>query len=209
MLWGNDLFDAESEFEIHIYVYSSDYDHFKTVCTELGVKPIVIEFPQDENRRPDPMTSSRFKGSRSNLWNEVRRIRTGLTHRGYSVSREKVETVPWDPGVPQLDDEVQELNWNYFESHFAIQGTGDFSGDLRASPTVLRDRLHVSRNIFKVEGDKRTIFCTYRRRDLGRLNYEKVIAFINESLRREGWNIQKAITEFVIHDTSPERDGVK
>jgi hypothetical protein len=116
--------DASPQFdyEIHITVKTSDVEKFKMICSNIGVKAIVVELSED-GQHSDVMTSSTIKDDEKmlNVHSEIERICNAFTDNSLSPIRSKVETVPWHPQAPSSANKLLFKAGQHFECHFAFR----------------------------------------------------------------------------------------
>jgi hypothetical protein len=194
-------------FEIHVTVKTYELESFKNACTDLKVKPIILELQlQNDNTLQDVMTSSTFLGSNKGAFDEVKRISEGLKATGFNVVREKIETVPWHPSAPSKKDSNAVMPKNcYFETHFNIICTDDRKAELKE----LSDskQCHLSRNIFKkIDDNTYKIMVTYRSYDALYEDFKDKVEDIKKSFISNGFQVDKVILEFAIYDTKVSHD---
>lgn len=142
-------------FEIHVSVQvdnNNQLDLFKNSCAKLGVKPVVLEL---NDGKFDVMTSSIIMTNNTGAHLEMTRISQELSDMGHNVIRNKIETVPWHPAVPQ--DRLGEIPLGcYFESHINIVINADEQIKLmewvKSSSANIQG--HFSRNVFKKLNDE-------------------------------------------------------
>ena len=176
--------------EIHITVEHKK--SFEEDCKSICVKPIIIEMSSEIPNHS--MTSSTLK---NNSDKEAMDYATGLKEilesKGYTVTRVKIETVPWhkDASDPYLNQ--------YFESHLAI------SGDISDSD-LKRLSLHKSRNLLKKESGT-VQMLTYRRRDINNVTFNSLVNQLVETLESLNVTVIKVIREFAIYDSNESLDS--
>jgi NTP pyrophosphatase (non-canonical NTP hydrolase) len=203
-------------FEIHVTVKldpekNLTVDWFKRLCTELGVKPIVLDLKPGVQ---DVMTSSSMMSDNIGVYNELNRISVHLREKGFTVVREKVETVPWHPAAPTIPEDVNKDL--YFESHINLVITG---GELFKVATW-NDQYHIgghlSKNIFKRIDDNYFVqMLTLRSSTITKVDVTTAGAFIayvddvidglKKLLHRED-AVLKHVVEYAIYDTKVSHD---
>ncbi len=198
----------EIPFEIHVTVQTFDLTLFKETCSNIGVKPIILELQnlKNDNTLQDVMTSSNFIGSNTDAYNEVKRISEYLKNSGFLVVREKIETVPWHPSAPSKKDSDAKMPKNcYFETHFNI-----ICNDKRKDFLKLlaeKWKCHLSRNIFKkIDDENYKIMVTYRSYNSLYENFKDRVEFIKKEFISHNYEIDKVILEFAIYDTKVSHD---
>lgn len=120
-------------YEIHVTAEHPDggnmseqmVHEFKTVCADIGVRPItikniryILDNPSSYDIITERLTQSVIQGSFAEAFDHMRTVVFRLRIAGFRVTREKIETVPWHPAA--MDDVVEGQSGNYFESHFKV-----------------------------------------------------------------------------------------
>lgn len=195
-------------YELHVTVENADKGKFKQTCSELGVKPIILDL-QDKDGvgiLEDVMTSSIFKGDDEGCQDELSRISSGLTRAGFKVVREKIETSPSHPSVPTTANGLEVPEGCYFESHLNVVCNDMSKGVLQQ--LAHKFNYHLSRNIFKaLDNGFYKIMLTYR--DYYN-KYEQFKEHLDHSvseIKGSGFDIDKVIVEYAIHDTKVSHDN--
>ena len=154
-------------FEIHISVKDVPQDDFRRVCRALDVKPIVLALQVGDSVLDDVMTSSKHFGDNRSAYTEMKRISGGLVRSGFTVVREKIETVPWHPGAPSDQDADPVMPKDcYFETHIGVI-VGPEQDRVPLDEIARRMDAHLSRNMFKQLDDHTYVqMITYRTYDL-------------------------------------------
>lgn len=195
-------------FEIHVTVKEADLEGFKIACSEIGVKPILLDLQGKDGQTVmnDLMTSSVHLGSNSTALAELKRISEEMQWRGLEVVREKIETVPWHPGAPSEKSGNETMPPNcYFESHLAVICTNERLPALKE--LSLKLDCHISRNIFKRLDEKQfKIMLTYRKYDGFVEPFKLRVDQIKQGLESEDFVVDKTIVEFSIYDTKVSHD---
>jgi len=221
-------------YEIHITVENVECEHFKKVCNEIGVKPIILDLQSRAGNvlLEDVQTSSVLFGNNQKAYAEVERVNRALTEAGISVVRSKIETVPWHPAAPssQFGPETMPKDC-YFESHLAVvveepmtleeslqwerlcrSGAAFIPYGVPPSIELLKDLAtrydaHLSRNMFKRIDKKRyIIMMTLRSYDAYKEDFENVVEFLKMDIQELGFEVDKTIIEFSIYDTKITHD---
>jgi NTP pyrophosphatase (non-canonical NTP hydrolase) len=121
-------------FEIHVTVDAGemrdpimfdtktfDLELFKEACSDIVVKPIVIDLEiNDGSEIQDVMTSSKHFGDNRTAYEESERIADKLKSWGFRVVRNKIESVPWHPAAPVISTGKEISNGCYFEAHIGV-----------------------------------------------------------------------------------------
>lgn len=196
-------------FEIHITVKQDDLDKFRAVCANLGVKPIVLDLQNQKGASvmQDVMTSSVFMGDNPGAYNKMKEISAGMTEAGFTVVREKIETVPWHPAAPSRKHTDPKMPANcYFETHFGIICT-DETKKMLVDMAPVWD-CHLSQNYFKINSDLTyTIMMTKRVYEGTFEDFKHGVDKIYGQLEMMGFVIDKLIVEFSIYDTKISHDA--
>ncbi len=197
-------------YEIHVTVeIASNYiEDFRLDCAAIRVKPIILDLQGKDGQvaMVDVMTSSTHFGDNRSAYEEARRVEADLKGLNYHVVRVKIETVPWHPAAPTLN---QQMPPNcYFESHIPmIFSSPDELQHLRKSVTA--KELHISRNVFKkTEDGSIVVMATYRKYDGNSSDFKAEVDAHVEALRSR--NVQlgpKIHTEFAVYDTKVSHDA--
>ncbi len=197
-------------YEIHITIDTvSDIEKFKFDCETIGVKPILLDLHLKNNGIiKDLMTSSIFYGNNKGAYEETKRISSQLIERGYSILREKIETVPWHPAAPTLEFNNNEMPNNcYFECHLNILCNDDKRKSLEEI-TKYFGFVHLSRNVFKRFDDGNyVIMATVRSYTKTYEDFKNDILLLKNELCNNDFEIQKEIIEFSIYDTKINHDS--
>ncbi|RWZ87230.1 MAG: hypothetical protein EO766_11940 [Hydrotalea sp. AMD] len=205
-------------FEIHVTVRlpnSEWVQEFKDACAMIGVKPIVLDLGHSAQ---DVMTSSVIITDNKGAYDEMRRISQLLSHHEFNVVREKIETVPWHPAVPQSRfDEI--VTDRYFESHINIVVSQEERNKLMdwVETSGANIQGHFSNNIFKKLNETDLVqMLTLRSSTISGIwidnaedftNYvNRVIEVLNDVsfLRKNA--VLKHVIEYAIYDTNVSHD---
>lgn len=192
-------------FEMHVTVAAiDDLDTFRQDCAEMGVKPIILDLYTKGEPILDVMTSSHMTGTTTQAAIYSKGLVAELERRGYTVLREKIETVPWHPA--SMNAHNRPAPSRYFEAHLAFHPASD--KDHNFEPFLKKHRIKLSRNKMK-KGDNVVLMGTYRRTSIE----TNVTAFRDElnEMMTEARNvglevIEKPITEFALFDTNDRHD---
>lgn len=198
-------------YEIHITVNAErgiDVSEFRKHCSRIGVKPIVLNLQDQTGTQvmDDVMTSSKCYGSNNDVFTEMRRITTKLVGYGYNVVREKIEAAFFHSKAPfKADGDTSMPEGCYFECHFNVRCTPEMLSQL--SKIAKSTSCHLSRNAFKTfEDGSFTIMMTYRSYNQMYEDFESHLEFIKHNLHSYGFDLEKEIVEFSIHDTKISHD---
>lgn len=202
-------------YEIHLTVHipqgldseAFSIDQFKASCSQLGVKPILLDLHLQEGAVfKDLMTSSTFMGNNKEAYEEMRRISEGLMNDGWAVVREKIETIPWHPAAPSKAHQKPEMPPHcYFECHLNTLCNDDRYVELKRITT--KHKAHLSKNAFKkFEDGTYTIMMTYRSYDDVYEDFKFDLEAIKDDLEYKKFEVEKEIVEFAIYDTKVSHD---
>lgn len=181
---------------------------FKEICKFLGVKPILLDLHlKGDKVLKDLMTSSTFMGNNREAFEEMKRITAGLVGAGYTVVREKIETIPWHPAAPSRAHENPTMPPNcYFESHLNILCTEEKLKLLKSIAETHQARR--SSNVFKRFDDGTfTIMVTYRNYETVYEDFKSKLEEIKKDLRENAFEVEKEIVEFSVFDTKISHDA--
>lgn len=224
--------DLENSYT-HKHINEESLDEFKEDCKNIGVKPIVIDLEmKDKSNMKDVMTSSKFFGDNRTAYEESERIAKLLKEMGYSVVRNKIETVPWHPAAPQDKDKDHPLwhgdpipNGCYFESHIGVIVTKETKQDLEDLVDFLNESIcefsgtaKLSKNFFKKTDDGKFInMLTYRSNMVNAKEFEGEVRSIEKIISgKNDWSMlshfrsfeyEKVEIEYAIYDTNVTHDA--
>lgn len=195
-------------FEIHCTVNANnDIEQLLAACNHANVKLISLELiNHNGDTYPDVMTSSKFYGTNSEAITESKRITNVLSQYGVTVTRAKIETVPWHPLAPQTSINAMPTGC-YFESHVAIiLPKGTIISELYELKSLCHKHdAHFSRNIFKEDLNNLIQMATIRTYNHREDFDSKVNTFIKE-LTNLGFEHERIISEFALYDTNIHHD---
>lgn len=197
-------------YEIHVTVdVGSRLQEFRDTCAEARVKPILIDLHlQGGGVMKDLMTSSVFVGNNRTAFDELRRISTFLKEKGFSVVREKIETIPWHPAAPSLAHQRMKMPPNcYFECHLNVLCATKAHEDLLDN-IAKGHGAHKSRNAWKrYDNGAYTIMVTYRDYDTVYETFCVRLERLKAALLYAQFQIEKEIVEFSVYDTKVSHDA--
>lgn len=204
------LMKERTPYEIHVTVAeTTDLDTFRKDCAGLEVKPIILDLHlKNDGILKDVMTSSVFLGNNRGAYLEMTRISEGLAKAGYTVVRNKIETVPWHPAAPSRAhlDPVMPPDC-YFECHFNVRVQDDHQRAALAS-LALGLKCHLSRNAFKRFDDGSSmIMMTYRSYDGLYEDVRAAVDNIADVLSQHDFAVEKEIVEFSVYDSKTAHDA--
>lgn len=176
--------------EIHITV--DHKDSFEEDCKNLNVKPIIIEM---SSKIPThSMTSSTLKNtSDRDVMINAQALGDSLKSLGYNVQRIKIETVPWHP-MAQIPSNLQ-----YFEAHFAIEGS-------ISNENLKKLKLHKSRNLLK-KSTGSVQMLTFRIYNINSSIFKETVDNLTLKLEELDVKVLKTIREFAIYDSNTSLDN--
>lgn len=202
--------DASPQFdyEIHITVKTSDVEKFKMICSNIGVKAIVVELSED-GQHSDVMTSSTIKDDEKmlNVHSEIERICNAFTDNSLSPIRSKVETVPWHPQAPSSTNKLLFKAGQHFECHFAFRVNSLRELEM-LTVFAKRKGLHISRNIFKKNEDGSSTWMLTLRAYMSRYEIFKdnVDSIVNSAKMYKFVLDKEPRIEFAIFDSNINHD---
>lgn len=182
-------------------------DGFRNSCKKIGVKPILLDLHMQSGAVvKDMMTSSTVMGDNRTAFLEMKRISEALSQEGFTVIREKIETIPWHPAAPSEKHQIPTMPPScYFESHLNVLCTQDKLQDLQKITEVNEAKL--SSNVFKkFEDGSFTIMVTIRDYKSQYETFKSWLETIKLDLTNSGFQIEKEIVEFSIYDTKVSHD---
>jgi NTP pyrophosphatase (non-canonical NTP hydrolase) len=193
-------------FELHLTVSDvEDKEDFRNVCKIAGVKPIFLELETATTNIPDVMTSSKHIGNNQTVMEEMERIAWLLKGYAYTITRKKVETVPWHSMAPQTSGAIMPKDC-YFETHIGLAITTAELGKLHELTGA--NGVHLSRNPFKkLDNDTHVRMCTLRSYTQSREEFNKHRDSFVDLLKANDFNILDIINEFAIYDTNTHHDS--
>jgi len=211
MQHASNLGEFPVPFEIHITVdmgqcTADNVELFKSTCMGLRVKPIVLDL-QTGSMLKDVMTSSVIVTDNKGAYEEMKRISNGLTAAGFSVVREKIETVPWHPAAPSEETAIKAMPKDcYFECHFNIHVETDAHKEEVHRIAEMFDA-HLSRNAFKITQSGYNQMMTHRVYDGTREDFAREVKMIAQEIEDSDLTLEKVIQEFSIYDTKVSHDA--
>jgi len=196
-------------FEIHITVkYSTglDQNHFKQICQNNEVKPVLIELPVGQN--PTQMMTASFHNGRLV---EAHKKAFLLSHvfikAGYDIQRTKIEAMCSTSGVPLTDEDanLKMSKANYFEFHLKLELT---TQQLPSLEKICKSHnAHLSKNAFKTNNDgNQERFVTLRMYGVGKDTALKKLGACELELQQSGFNITTKQREFSVYDSNVQLD---
>lgn len=215
--FNNTMFDGDEEDLPLIDIF--DIDKFKNDCSDINVKPIVIDLEiNDGSITKDVMTSSKHFGDNRTAYEESKRICDELERRGYKVLRNKIESVPWHPAAPVISTGKEIKNGCYFESHIGVTIYPYQKDELNEFVKSSLENGHLidltgtaklSQNFFKKskDGSKFVNMLTYRSNMCGSTKFKLEVEGIKHLLREEGFEFEKVEVEYAVYDTNVNHDA--
>lgn len=188
--------------EHHLTVQNCTVQSFRKICEQINVKPILIDLRIKSETPTQLMTTSKYKGNLSQIWEENERIYQGLISNELEVSRRKIEIAPFHPIVP-VDEPCTDPM--YFEAHIKVSTTKDRLQELRM---VSKEYFaHTSRNAFKCEEDDCIYMVTFRLYRTSLTQFKKMLSILIEVLRGYKFDIvEQPDVEFAIYDSNSKLD---
>lgn len=193
------------EFETHITVRLHNSDEIKELqkwSKNHGLKCLHIVLDQGVTTS-QPMLTRHGWG---NFTNELRigvDLCQALNAEGFSVVRIKIETAPWNQGVPQSNAEALNQSHNrYFEHHIKLllKPSADLVPLLELAK---RNSAHLSRNVLQTRSDNYyERFVTQRCMVVGRIEAQQQLQKLLDAIADEEYSVIKVEEEFVVHDSN-------
>jgi hypothetical protein len=199
------LFRSRSDdvFDVHLTVSRSS-ERIESLAAVLHLKYVRIELSR--GAQPDQsMLTGQVTGDLRDAIATADKWTVRLQSQRIWVSRRKIETAPWNAGVPADDDAVREPG-RYFEHHIKVLvATGDLD---RLAGTAEQYGAHASRNARRTRPDGRQErFVTLRCLDSGRstaiAHCEELIAALDAA----GFTRLESESEYVMVDTNLGHDA--
>ena len=215
--FNNTMFDGDEEDLPLIDIF--DIDKFKNDCSDINVKPIVIDLEiNDGSITKDVMTSSKHFGDNRSAYEESERICSELRSKGFRVLRNKIESVPWHPAAPVISTGKEIPNGCYFEAHIGVTiypGQKNELNDFVKSTLTdghlieLSGTAKLSQNFFKKskDGSKFVNMLTYRSNMCGSPKFKLEVEGIKHLLEEEGFEFEKVEVEYAVYDTNVTHDA--
>jgi NTP pyrophosphatase (non-canonical NTP hydrolase) len=214
--FNSTMFDGNEE-DLPL-IESFDIDKFKDVCSDISVKPIVIDLEiNDGSIIKDVMTSSKHFGDNRTAYEESERICRELRSRGFKVVRNKIESVPWHPAAPVISTGKEIPNGCYFESHIGIIINNDEKRSLNyfvneflsdSDNVELSGTVKLSQNFFKKSNDGKFVnMLTYRSNMCGRPTFQSEVETIKSLLDKYCYDYEKVEVEYAVYDTNVTHDA--
>ena len=215
--FNNTMFDGDEEDLPLIDIF--DIDKFKNDCSDINVKPIVIDLEiNDGSITKDVMTSSKHFGDNRSAYEESERICSELRSKGFRVLRNKIESVPWHPAAPVISTGKEIPNGCYFEAHIGVTiypGQKNELNDFVKSTLTdghlieLSGTAKLSQNFFKKskDGSKFVNMLTYRSNKCGSPKFKLEVEGIKHLLQEEGFEFEKVEVEYAVYDTNVTHDA--
>ena len=195
-------------YESHVTVTGADVDAFKSACSELGVRPLLIELQSRVGGVYEQlMSSNEYEASSPGAAIDAAVVLGGqFVDRGFSVSRVKVETVPENPIVPTHKNGGPFSEGQYLETHFKTETT---EYDALRAAAVLAQRL--SYNV-KVHVSRSAWSSTHRYLTMRSRQHLETHRIMEDFVRGivvlgYGLTVTKETTECGVHDSNHSLDA--
>jgi hypothetical protein len=197
--------DFNGEFETHITVRVSDSMEIARLqkwCIDRDLKFLHILLDKGTNIS-QPMLTRRGRGNFDDELKIANNLDRVLTAEDFSIVRIKIEAAPWNQGVPHSDVEALEHHANrYFEHHvkLSIASTTDL---LPLKKLAQQHSAHLSRNALQIRHDGcQERFVTQRCMNIGRIEAEKRLQILVDSIESLGYHPIDIEAEFVVYDSN-------
>jgi hypothetical protein len=162
-----------------------------------NIKLVILDLYTNGKSHQQVTTSSTIEGNLTDLVIEADRLKTALTKHGYSIIREKYETVTQNPIIEKS------LAFSYIESHISFLVNDDelkslhqlvLDHDMKLSKNTLK---HNVDGIHKIMGTLRTYTSSL---DFHNERLASTLQYVNR------YKIKKYITEFAFYDSNTALD---
>lgn len=178
-------------YELHITVNSKNIEQFKKDCSNINVKPIVIDTQKGEVQ---VMTSSQHN---NNFYIEtLNDIKNKLIGLRYDILRCKVEIKP---------ENIKHHNFIYYESHLRLKLPKIFDSTL-LKQKCKESKFHFSKNLFKSDIDYNYQMITYRDYKSSFFEFNNIINNMKTYLNINNIDFDKIEIEECILDTNTSVD---
>jgi hypothetical protein len=193
------------EFETHITVNLKSIDEIKPLQkwgTERGFKFLHILLDRGLTASQPMLTrrgAGNFKDELKIAVDSCQKMQT----EGFSAVRIKIETPPWNQGVPQSNLEAKDLpDDRYFEHHIKL--LLEPSADLAILTTIAEQHAaRLSRNALQTNSDgNREQFITQRCKFVGHLEAKQRLQKLLEEIAPLGYQVIGVEAEFVVYDSN-------
>lgn len=193
------------EFETHITVCLNHVDEVEGLqkwSTNYGFKCLYIVLERGVTAS-QPMLTRHGWGDFTNELRIAVDSCQSLSAEGFSVVRIKIETVPWNQGVPQSNSEA--LNHppdRYFEHHIKLllESSADIVPLLELAE---RHSVHLSRNVLQTRSDNcHERFVTQRCMVVGRVEAQQQLQTLLNAITSLEYSVIKVEEEFVVYDSN-------
>jgi len=203
-------------YEFHLTVQTDDLDGFREFCSQLNVKPIILDLQdrQGNTVMHDVMTSSYHEYPTQTVIDpcvDILVVADKFKNAGFRVVRRKIETTPWHKNAKliRVHDEGQMPNGSYAEQHVKIL-IKNFSEIETIKKIAHETKSHLSRNPRKVFDDGSYIqMLTLRSTTFSNnlFEFDEIVANLEHRLHDSGLKFKTGGIEFVIVDSNLEHDA--
>lgn len=201
-------------YEIHVTVNieGRNVNDFQLICNTIGVKPIILDLEiNDMTTLRDVMTSSKYTGLISGVYNECERICDLLKESDFEVLRKKIETFPQHPMSPNNNNgDIIDM---YFETHIGtiiFPHQKSFLNEVvdQLNKTTLNGVCKLSQNFFKKskDGERYVNMLIYRSNIDGSDTFIKEVKTIKDFLIKSNISFEKVEVEYCIYDSNKKHD---
>lgn len=187
-------------YEFHVTLQNANKEKFKSFCSVLKVKPIILDIQQKDSKSiyEEVMTSSteNFKTdleAKKHLDYLVKKLK----EQSFEVIREKIECEPTHKDINKC------LQNKYLEAHLNVFVKNDQT--LENVTSICKNyNVHLSRNVNKQLENGFTIMITYRENVKLKIFKHKLNKIIKEI--KQFHNIEKEVIEYALFDSNLNYD---
>lgn len=190
-------------YEVHLTVGCLDkdqYERFRSLCGEIGLKCIQIDLPAGEFQR-HTITGSFHRGTLEKVEADAHSLASTIRTRGFDVSRIKIETMMSNPLVPRTVEDAERMTPNqYFECHAKILVPPE-GPPLSLRRICEQHAGHLSRNPSnRLEDGSMWTFVTQRFFRTDAATASARFSEMIQALRTEGFDVSNLMREYAVID---------
>uniref|UniRef100_A0A6B2LC49 Uncharacterized protein n=1 Tax=Arcella intermedia TaxID=1963864 RepID=A0A6B2LC49_9EUKA len=202
-------------FETHITVKTDlqkdphQIQKFKDLCTNIQVKPVLIELPNGVNPT-QMMTASYSTGPIDEVLPGAYKLSQYFIKHDFDIQRTKIEAMCSTEGVPVTDQEALLLpHTNYFEFHIKVGLNPDQLAHMEQISSLCHEHnAHLSKNSFKVMlSGVEERFITLRIYKKGKANALEAFNRCVSAIQQKGYKILTTQREYSVFDSNVQLDS--